>query len=166
MFVQFSQNLLGVIWWSLHWLLKFITLITTQTKTRSSWHCFEAVTYLENQSITTCLQIWAALSERAHWGSIKSKSCRFQYADSLPLLFVHLSNLVREELIMWTLHLPFLLLILRGWVVVQGVDDVNLPPALCTPRPAKTVWFKSTVLVGQNFHICLLRSWRFIWRLP
>ena len=68
----------------------------------------------------------------AHWGSIKSRSCRFQCADSLPLLFVHLSNLVREELIMWTLHLPLLLLILRGWVVVQGVDNVNLPPALLT----------------------------------
>ena len=83
-------------------------------------------------------KIWATLCERAHWGSIKSKSCRFQCADSLPLLFVHLSNLVREELIMWTLHLPFLLLILRGWVVVQGVHDVNLAPALCSPRPAKT----------------------------
>ena len=56
MFVHFSQNILGLIWWSSHCFLIFITFITNQTKTRSSWHCIEAETYLENQSITTCLQ--------------------------------------------------------------------------------------------------------------
>ena len=55
-------------------------------------------------------------------------------------------ELLSKELMMWTFHLPFAL------------------PDL--PRRFGLVWFKSTVLVCQNFHICLLRSWRLIWRLP
>ena len=144
MFEQFSQNLLGrPVSFDDHYIGFWYSSLWSQPRPRPGavdivlrlWH----ISKISQSQLV--FKIWAALCERAYWGSIKSKSCRFQCADSLPLLFVHLSNLVREELIMWTLHLPFLLLILRGWVVVQGVDDVNLAPAVLTPKPAKTVWF-------------------------
>ena len=55
-----------------------------------SLHCSLSNIFEEQEGICT------------HWGSIKSKSCLFQGAHSLPLLFVHLSTAVREELMMWT----------------------------------------------------------------
>ena len=129
-FVQFSQNLLGLIWWSSHWLLIFITFITTQTKTRSSWHCIEAVTYLETQSITTCLQNLSHIEhieDQSRAGAVGSSArvpshsclsiCPTWWGRSwscepctCPSYFWFWEDeLLCKELVMWTLHLPLLL---------------------------------------------------------
>ena len=59
----------------------------------NTWTC-SPICNLWNLSKKQCIY--------TRWGSIMSKSCLFQWVDSLPLLFVHLSTVVREELMMWT----------------------------------------------------------------